>query len=226
MTQDNEEEDLSPYISLAASPVNSLTTPLHSFHHTLHANSSSQPFPFSQTPTSHSLAISRPVTPPKRSDEEVSPVVSPALKRIRLTKEESAQQKREKLNDYVAKAAQIEQLLQQNTFVTHLQGRRVRALETYYNLLKLGTRGKLEASQLAAASHRFGLTYGARCIRLWASHFEETGRHIKTYTLLNDPEICAILRTWLRTKKWSMDPTKLAGFHVNTMVPLALEKVP
>ncbi|KAH8928086.1 hypothetical protein BT69DRAFT_1185174, partial [Atractiella rhizophila] len=113
-----------------------------------------------------------------------------------------------------------------------LQGRRVRALETYYNLLKLGTRGKLEASQLAAASHRFGLTYGARCIRLWASHFEETGelpvsnrgQHIKTYTLLNDPEICAILRTWLRTKKWSMDPTKLAGFHVNTMVPLALEK--
>ncbi|KAH8929740.1 hypothetical protein BT69DRAFT_1195412, partial [Atractiella rhizophila] len=113
-----------------------------------------------------------------------------------------------------------------------LQGRRVRALETYYNLLRLGTRGKLEASQIAAASHRFGLAFGARCVRLWANHYEETGelpvsnrgQHVKTYTLLNDPEICGYLRSWLRTNKWSMDPTKLAQFHVNTMVPLALEK--
>ncbi|KAH8928062.1 hypothetical protein BT69DRAFT_1182933, partial [Atractiella rhizophila] len=90
----------------------------------------------------------------------------------------------------------------------------------------------LEASQIAAASHRFGLAFGARCIHLWANHYEETGelpvsnrgQHVKTYTLLNDPEICGYLRSWLRTNKWSMDPTKLAQFHVNTMVPLALEK--
>ncbi|KAH8930370.1 hypothetical protein BT69DRAFT_1328012 [Atractiella rhizophila] len=157
--EDEEEEDLSPYISLAPSPVNSITPPLYSSTIPSMPNSSSQPFPFSQTPTSYSLATSRPVTPPKRSDEEVSPVVSPALKRIRLTNKESAQQNREKLNDYVAKAAQIEQLLQENTFVTHLQGQRVEA-------------GGIAACGSVASNWTH--LHSARCIRLWASHFEET----------------------------------------------------
>ncbi|KAH8923961.1 hypothetical protein BT69DRAFT_1296736 [Atractiella rhizophila] len=84
-------------------------------------------------------------------------------------------------------------------------------------------RNKYNDVRQHGSSHQFGLTHGARCMRLWASHFEET-EDIKMYGLQNDPEICAILHIWLRTKKRSvvMDPTKLAGFHVNTMVPLVL----
>ncbi|KAH8929722.1 hypothetical protein BT69DRAFT_1292345 [Atractiella rhizophila] len=104
-------------------------------------------------------------------------------------KEERAQQKREKLNNYVTKAAQIK-----------MEGT---GAGNVYNLVKLGIRGKLESLQLVAASHRLGLTYSA-----WETH---KNKLVPFFVPGSKPQ-------------WLIDPMNLAGFHVNTMVPLALEK--
>lgn len=59
-------------------------------------------------------------------------------------------------------------------------------------------------------------------VRKWVSSRELpesiTGNNVKSYTLLDDPEICAELRTYVRSNKWSMDPVKLAQYSKETVV--------
>lgn len=50
------------------------------------------------------------------------------------------------------------------------------------------------------------------------------GSHVKVYSLLEDPTICAELRSYLRTNKWSMDPAKLLEYVKTTSIPAAVEK--
>ncbi|KAH8916759.1 hypothetical protein BT69DRAFT_1302483 [Atractiella rhizophila] len=58
-------------------------------------------------------------------------------------------------------------------------------------------------------------------------HYEETGevpvsnrgRHVKTYSLLNDEKLCADMRVWLREQKWNMDPTKIRNYTLSTLIP-------
>ncbi|KAH8916594.1 hypothetical protein BT69DRAFT_1228244 [Atractiella rhizophila] len=128
---------------------------------------------------------------------------------------------------YRKQAAAIEKCLGKGKFDTELQARRVRALGSFYNLLKSGQRGRVEASKYAASATRFGEVYGARCIRMWARHYEETGelpvsnrgRHVKTYSLLNDEKLCADMRAWLHEQKWNMDPTKIRNYTLSTLIP-------
>ncbi|KAH8918299.1 hypothetical protein BT69DRAFT_1309552 [Atractiella rhizophila] len=131
-----------------------------------------------------------------------------------------------------------ERLLKKQKFETELQARRVRALECFFNLMKTGRYTRLKASQTAAAAHRFGISYGAKNIRSWADRFETEqgalpmsnraddlqGRHAKTFSLLNDPEHCEMLRAWVRQEKENMDPAKLAAYSQNVLIPSQLEK--
>lgn len=47
---------------------------------------------------------------------------------------------------------------------------------------------------------------------------------MKTYTLLEDPTICAELRTYVWSNKWAMNPQKLTEFSQNKMLPAEAEK--
>ena len=45
------------------------------------------------------------------------------------------------------------------------------------------------------------------------------GHHAKIYTLLSDPSNAAELRAYVHSKKWAMDPAKLAKFTKNKLLP-------
>ncbi|KAH8926121.1 hypothetical protein BT69DRAFT_1190626, partial [Atractiella rhizophila] len=113
-----------------------------------------------------------------------------------------------------------------------LRVRRVSALQSFYNLMKSGKRGCVEASKYVASATHFGEVYGARCIRVWARHYEETGElpvsdrglsltltFIPLLILLNDEKLCADMRARLHEQKWNMDPTKIRNYTLSTLIP-------
>lgn len=50
------------------------------------------------------------------------------------------------------------------------------------------------------------------------------GAHGKVYSLLDDPAVHAELRSYLKSNKWSINPTKLAEFVKEKSIPTAAEK--
>ncbi|KAH8930390.1 hypothetical protein BT69DRAFT_1210451 [Atractiella rhizophila] len=63
------------------------------------------------------------------------------------------------------------------------------------------------------------------CANLWTLQADDLqGRHAKTFSLLNDPEHCEMLRAWVRQEKENMDPAKLAAYSQNVLIPSQLEK--
>ena len=113
-----------------------------------------------------------------------------------------------------------------------LQARRARAIRSYlYMVVKNGREG-IEASERAAEAQGFSAKWGGRQVRSWVQQWLRTrtlptstrGRHIKSYSLLEDPVIRAELRSFVRSNKWSMDPGKLANFSQHKMIPATAEK--
>jgi len=98
-------------------------------------------------------------------------------------------------------------------------------------VLKNG-RKHIEASERAAESQGFAAKWGGRLVRQWVRKWvtlrelpvSSRGSHGKVYSLLDDPAIRAELRSYLRSNKWSMDPTKLAEFVKAESIPTAAEK--
>jgi len=113
-----------------------------------------------------------------------------------------------------------------------LQWYRALAIQSYFRMVVNNGRNGIEASEIAAESHGFAKKWGGRLVRRWVrdwiKHRElpvsSSGRHVKVYTLLSDPAICAELRTYVRSNKWSMNPQKLAEFTKNKMIPSEAEK--
>ena len=76
-------------------------------------------------------------------------------------------------------------------------------------------------------SEGFAAKWGGRQVRAWADDWinrrklpaSRRGRHVKIFTLLEDPEIRAGLRSYVRSNKWVVDPVKLAEFTTQKMVP-------
>ncbi|KAJ3792109.1 hypothetical protein GGU11DRAFT_819115 [Lentinula aff. detonsa] len=99
-----------------------------------------------------------------------------------------------------------------------LQARRARAIESYLHLVVWNGRKKIQASEMAAEAQQFASAWGGRMIRKWARAWidlqelpqSSRGCHAKVFSLLEDPLICAELRSWLCTNKWAMNPAKLA----------------
>jgi hypothetical protein len=110
-----------------------------------------------------------------------------------------------------------------------LQARRARAIHSYLHMLVRNDRRKIEASEWAAEAQGFAAQWGGQQIRSWTNLWitdrklpgSRRGRHIKLFTLLEDPDICAELRSYVRSNKWAIDPAKLANFSTQTMVPKA-----
>ena len=62
----------------------------------------------------------------------------------------------------------------------------------------------------------------------WLEHCElpksKQGWLVKVASLLEDPDICAELRSYLRTNKWAMNPQKLAEFTKAELLPAETKK--
>ncbi|KAH9913281.1 uncharacterized protein B0H18DRAFT_888533, partial [Fomitopsis serialis] len=112
-----------------------------------------------------------------------------------------------------------------------LQAYRARAIQSCLQMVVHNKRKLIDASERAAESQGFAAKWGGRLVRRWVQGWWKTrqlpvskrGRHVKVYTLLGDPSICAEMRSYVRSNKWAMDPAKLAEFSQQTMVPAAAE---
>jgi len=108
---------------------------------------------------------------------------------------------------------------------------RVNGLISFYNFMLCGHRRWI-SSQLASQSMGKSPNHGAYLLRRWARDFEthdklpssERGAHCKSCSLLKDPDIAEQMRSYLRSNKWSMDPTKLSEYSRGVMAPLAASK--
>ncbi|KAJ7704622.1 hypothetical protein B0H16DRAFT_1346781, partial [Mycena metata] len=113
-----------------------------------------------------------------------------------------------------------------------LQEYRARAIQSYLGMVVKNGRLTVEASERAAESQGFAAKWGGRSLRRWTRVWiqerklptSQKGRHAKVYSLLDDPAIKAELRTFIRSKKWSLDPSKLVEFTKGTLIPAAADK--
>ena len=111
--------------------------------------------------------------------------------------------------------------------VTGLQSYRVRAVQSHLLMLVKNGRHSIEASERAAESQGFAPKWGGRNVRRWTSDWikfrklptSKRGCHSKVYSLLNDPQIKAELRTYVQSNKWAVDPAKLVDFTKGTLLP-------
>ena len=112
-----------------------------------------------------------------------------------------------------------------------LQARRARVICSYLHMIVQNGRKKIEASERAAEAQGFAARWGGRQVRSWAEMWithrklpeSKRGKHVKLFSLLGDPDICAELRSYVRSNKWAMDPAKLADFSTKKMVPKVAE---
>ena len=112
-----------------------------------------------------------------------------------------------------------------------LQAHRARAISSYLHMLVRNDRQKIVASERAAEAQGFAAQWGGRQVRSWTELWIKDrklpqslrGKHIKVFTLLDDPGICAELRSYVRSNKWAVDPVKLANFSTMTMLPKSAE---
>ncbi|KIJ39628.1 hypothetical protein M422DRAFT_174797 [Sphaerobolus stellatus SS14] len=167
------------------------------------------------------------VLPPKRRKLEVS-----VIEERKLKQEECEEKRRKALKD-------IEKLIasQKNIFGAGrngLQSYRARAIQSclWIMLTNKKRRGFMEASERAAESQGFAADWGGRMVRSWVNQWinsrelpkSKQGCHSKVYSLLDDPEICTELRSYLRSNKWSMNPQKLMQFSKNQLIPTEADK--
>ncbi|KAJ7604875.1 hypothetical protein DFH06DRAFT_1020554 [Mycena polygramma] len=166
--------------------------------------------------------------------------VAPPLKRRKLDvpiREQRRQKQAKRIEEFQSAADDIQKHIKSRKTVfdsgpNSLQEYRARAIQSY--LLMVVKRGRLtvDASERAAESQGFAAKWGGRSVRKWTRVWikerklptSQKGRHAKAYSLLDDPAIKAELRTFVRSKKWSMDPVKLAQFTQGTLLPAAADK--
>ncbi|KAF8871143.1 hypothetical protein BD779DRAFT_1454453 [Infundibulicybe gibba] len=116
--------------------------------------------------------------------------------------------------------------------INGLQARRARAMHAHMQLVVKKNRNFTTASMVAAEGHGFAPHWGGRQVRSWTRAWVKTrklpvswrGRHAKTDSLLADPAIATQCRTYLRSHKWSMDPSTLAQFSKNELIPAKAKK--
>ena len=113
-----------------------------------------------------------------------------------------------------------------------LQAYRARAIQSHLHMVLRNGRKQIDASERAAESQGFAAKWGGRLVRRWVKRWvtmrelpvSSRGLHGKAFSLLYDPAIRAELRSYVRSNKWSMDPTKLSEFVQGKSIPAAAEK--
>ncbi|KAF9649985.1 hypothetical protein BDM02DRAFT_3260022 [Thelephora ganbajun] len=102
---------------------------------------------------------------------------------------------------------------------------------SYLHMLVWNNHRKVEAPERAAEAQGFAAQWGGGQVRSWADLWimdrklpeSRRGKHIKLFTLLEDPDVRAELRSYVRSNKWAIDPVKLANFSAKKMVPKITE---
>ncbi|KAF8147998.1 hypothetical protein B0H34DRAFT_758877 [Crassisporium funariophilum] len=113
-----------------------------------------------------------------------------------------------------------------------LQAYRTRAIQSYLHMVVKNGRKGMDASERAAEAQGFSAKWGARLVRQWVKRWlnsrtlpeSKRGQHVKSFSLLEDPAICAELRSFVRSNKWAMNPSKLVEFSQKTMIPTAAKQ--
>jgi transposase len=108
-----------------------------------------------------------------------------------------------------------------------LQAYRARAIQSCLHMVVKNGQGLIEASECAAKSQGFAPSWSGRTVRQWVARWlkscelptSQRGRHQKVFSLLDDPNVCTELHSYLWTNKWSMNPQKLADFTKNKLLP-------
>ncbi|KAI0315638.1 hypothetical protein OF83DRAFT_1173634 [Amylostereum chailletii] len=144
---------------------------------------------------------------------------------------------KEKANECVSTLSTIESLLRslwKEVFVSGpagLQAYRARTIQSCLHMMVHNGRRLVDASQQAAEAQGFAPMWGRRLVRGWTQDWiwvrelpqSMRGRHAKTASLLDDPDVRAKLRSFVRSNKWSMTPDKLMSFLNNEMLPVAVK---
>lgn len=113
-----------------------------------------------------------------------------------------------------------------------LQAYRARAIQSYLHMVVKNGRKGIDASERASEVQGFSPKWGGRLVRQWVKRWLESrtlpeskrGQHIKSFSLLEDPTIRAELRSFVRSNKWAMNPSKLVEFSQKTMIPAAAKE--
>lgn len=151
---------------------------------------------------------------------------APKRRRLEVPARISKTLKTEKrLHERAAALVQIEKLLASkkehfDMGRSGLQAKRARAIQICLKLIVKDHRHLIDASGRAAEAVGFSTAWGAHQVREWVGIWIATrtlpksrrGCHTKVYSLLDDPEVCSELRSFLRSDKWSMNPKKLSDF--------------
>ncbi|KAF9493177.1 hypothetical protein BDN71DRAFT_1483547 [Pleurotus eryngii] len=132
-----------------------------------------------------------------------------------------AKQKETRKKELAKAFSDIDKHLQSKKTVFHagqtgLQAYQMRVVQSFLHMVINTGHGKMEAGAQAAESHGFTAKYGGRMVQTWAKRWVE--KREKLFSLLSDPAICAELRSYMRSEKWAMNPSKLAEFSQNKMV--------
>ncbi|KAK7035185.1 hypothetical protein R3P38DRAFT_3351344 [Favolaschia claudopus] len=122
--------------------------------------------------------------------------------------------------------------LKRTQFQSPLQQKRGRVVQSTLHLVVRNGRKLMDASAMAAETHGFAAAWGSRLAREWTAEWIESrtlpesdrGRHAKTWSLLNDPEVREELAGYLRTNKWSMKPDKLVEYSKAKLVTDEMKK--
>ncbi|KAJ6555274.1 hypothetical protein B0H10DRAFT_2241436 [Mycena sp. CBHHK59/15] len=91
-----------------------------------------------------------------------------------------------------------------------LQSYRVRAIQSHHMVVQNRKSWK-PASETAADAQGFAMQWGGRKVRKWTCSWisdrvipeSQRGKHGKSYSLYDDPVICAKLRSYVRSEKWA-----------------------
>ncbi|KAK7025796.1 hypothetical protein R3P38DRAFT_3316412 [Favolaschia claudopus] len=113
-----------------------------------------------------------------------------------------------------------------------LQSHRARVIQSTLHLVVRNSRKLMDASEMATKTHGFARAWGSRLARQWTADWikkrslpeSDRGRHAKTWSLLNDPEVKDELKAYLRTNKWSMNPEKLVEYSKAKVVTEEMKK--
>ncbi|KAJ7588406.1 hypothetical protein C8J56DRAFT_786124, partial [Mycena floridula] len=139
------------------------------------------------------------------------------------------QEQRDQLN--ITGLKDIERLIASKKEIFHagrnsLQAYRARAIQSCLHMVVNNSHRLIDALDRAAESQGFAASWGGRMVRKWVRQWlnlrelpmSDRGSHKKYFLLLDDPEICTELQSYLRSNKWSMDPAKLLEFTRKEMV--------
>ncbi|KAJ7346460.1 hypothetical protein DFH08DRAFT_914543 [Mycena albidolilacea] len=154
--------------------------------------------PANPSPPLHPLMSATPGTtsPPSQRKLDV-----PVREQVRLKKEKRAKDQHDALTA-------IEKVISLKCpeYQGPLQAKHAQVIQSTLHLVVRNSRSLIEASAMAAETHGFAAIWGSRLARKWTAEWvkhrklpeSEHGRHAKTWSLLQDPEIKEELVVYLR----------------------------